>query len=157
MKTLKLLCLMIVVFLVGAYLGGLRTTRFMGRMQFAKPEVDMAFTTSQESQWAAMLRLGETNSAISDLEKTIGIQLQAIAGWDSVAPADEQTRKRRDGFLIDAKTYQKSYPISGADTDRVRALLATVPDRNTNSYCKSGVCRLDDLRLAKFGTITNLP
>jgi hypothetical protein len=103
------------------------------------------------------MRLGETNSAVSDIEKTIGIQLAAIAVWDSVAPADEQTRKRRDGFLIDAKTYQKSYPISGADTDRVRALLATVPDRNTNSYCKSGVCRLDDLRLAKFGTITNLP
>jgi hypothetical protein len=126
-------------------------------MQFAKPEVGMAFLTSQESQWVALLRLGETNNAVSDIEKTIGIQLAAIAGWDSVAPADEQTRKRRDGFLLDAKTYQKSYPISGADTAQIRALLAGVPDRDPHGYCKSGVCRLDDLRLVKLLSITNSP
>jgi hypothetical protein len=157
MKILKLLSLVIVALLVGAWLGAWHTSRVMGRMQFAKPEVDMAFLTSQESQWAALLRLGETNSAVSDIEKTIGIQLAAIAGWDSVAPADEQTRKRRDGLLIDAKTYQKSYPISGADTAQVRALLAGVPYRDPHSYCKSGVCRLDDVRLTKLTVITNLP
>jgi len=157
MKILKLLTLVIVVFLVGAYLGALRTSRIMGRMQFAKPEVDMAFLTSQESQWAALLRLGETNNAVSDIEKTIGIQLAAIAGWDSVAPADEQTRKSRDAFLLDAKTYQKGYPISGADTAQIKGLLASVPDRDPHGYCKSGVCRLDDLRLAKLLSITNSP
>jgi hypothetical protein len=161
MKKLKLLGLLVVVLfvgiVVGGYLGALRTTRIMGRMQFAKPEVDMAFLTSQELQWAAMLRLGETKSAIADLEKTVGIQLAAIAAWDSVAPADAQTRKKLDGFLIDAKTYQKSYPISGADTARITALLATVPNRDPNGYCKSGVCRLDDLRLAKLSATTNSP
>lgn len=161
MKKLKLFGLvsagLFIGLLVGGYLGALRTSRIMGRMQFAKPEVDIAFLTSQESQWAALLRLGETKSAISDLEKTIGIQLAAIAGWESVAPPDAQTRKKRDGFLLDSKTYQKSYPISGADTAQITALLATVPDRDPHGYCKSGVCRLDDLRLAKLSAITNSP
>ncbi len=157
MKILKLLSLVIVALLVGAWLGAWHTSRAMGRMQFAKPEVDMAFLTSQESQWAAFLRLGETNQAISDLEKTIGIQLAAIAGWESVAPPDAQTQKKLGGFLIDAKTYQKSYPIAGADTPQITALLATVPDRDPHSYCKSSVCRLDDLRLAKLQSVTNSP
>jgi hypothetical protein len=157
MKIFKLLSLMLVVLLIGAWLGARHTTRVMGRMQFAKPEVDMAFLASQESQWAALLRLGETNSAVSDIEKTIGTQLTTIAAWDSVAPADEPTRKRRDGFLTDAKTYLKSYPINGADTAQVRTLLAGVPDRDPHGNCKSGVCRLDDLRLTNLMTITNSP
>jgi hypothetical protein len=161
MKKLKLFGLLFGVLLIGViaggYFGALIESRVMGRMQFAKPEVDMAFLTSQESQWAALLRLGETKSAISDLEKTIGIQLAAIAGWESVAPPDVQTQKKLGGFLIDAKTYQKSYPISGADTAQITALLATVPDRDPHGYCKSGVCRLDDLRLAKLSAATNSP
>ena len=126
-------------------------------MKVAKPEVDMSFLAAQESDWAAMLRLGDTKSTIADLDKTIDIQLSAIAGWESVAPPDAATRKSRDGFLVSVKTYLKSYPASGVDAARINELLATVPDRNTNSYCKSGVCRLDDLRLAKLSTTTNSP
>ena len=157
MKILRLLSLVIVALLVGAWLGAWHTSRIMWRMKVAKPEVDMSFLAAQEADWAALLRLGETKSTIADLDKTIDIQLSAIAGWESVAPSDAATRKSRDGFLVSVKTYLKSYPASGTDAARINALLATVPDRNTNSYCKSGVCRLDDLRLAKFGTITNLP
>jgi hypothetical protein len=142
---------------VGGYLGAVMSARTLGRMQFAKPEVDMAFLTSQESQWAAFLRLGETNNAIADLEKTIGIQLGAIAGWESVAPPDAQTRKKVEGFLVDPKTYQKSYAIAGANTPQVTALLASVPDRDPHGNCKSGVCRLDDLRLARLSAGTNAP
>jgi hypothetical protein len=161
MKKTKLFGLLFAVLflglIVGGYLGALIAGRAMGRMQFAKPEVDMAFLTSQESQWAALLRLGETNSAISDLEKTIGIQLGAIASWQSVAPPDQETRKKVAGFLLDPKTYQKSYPIAGANTPQVTALLASVPDRDPHGYCKSGVCRLDDLRLARLSASTNSP
>lgn len=161
MSKLKLFSLLFAVLIVGlvggGYLGAVWSARAMARVQFAKPEEDMAFLTSQESQWAAFLRLGETNNAVSDLEKTIGIQLAAIAGWQSVAPPDSQTRTKVDAFLIDAKVYQKSYPISGADTPKIKALLAAVPDRDPHSSCKSGVCRLDDLRLSRLSGSTNSP
>ncbi len=152
-----LFSVLVVGLIVGGYFGALWSSHVLARVQFAKPETDLAFLTSQESQWAAFLRLGETNNAISDLEKTIGIQLATVAGWESVTPPDAQTRTKIDGFLIDAKTYQKSYPIGGADTTQIRALLAAVPDRDPHSYCKSGVCRLDDLRLVKVSAPTHSP
>jgi hypothetical protein len=148
---------LVVGIIVGGYFGALWSSHAMARVQFTKPELDMAFLTSQESQWAAFLRLGETNNAISDLEKTIGIQLTAIASWESVTQPDAQARSKLDAFLIDAKTYQKSYPLGGADPARITALLAAVPDRDPHSYCRSGVCRLDDLRLAKVSAPTNSP
>ena len=126
-------------------------------MEFAKPEVDLAFHAAQEAEWAAELRLKEAKSTITDLENSINIQLATIAGWDAVAPPDEQTRKARDRFLTSVKVYQESYPASGSDAARINALLSTVPGRNPQSTCKNGICRLDDLRLAKLHAITNSP
>src|ERR1700689_363759 len=69
MKILKLLSLVIVALLVGAWLGAWHTSRIMWRMKVAKPEVDMSFLAAQEADWAALLRLGETKSTIAVLEK----------------------------------------------------------------------------------------
>jgi hypothetical protein len=126
-------------------------------MVFGKPEVDQAFLAAQEAEWAALLRLGETKSAIASLDNSIFGRLYTIATWDTIAPLDEQTRKARDRFLNTVKVYGQSYPVTGSDAARIEALLATIPGRSPTSTCKNGVCRLDDLRLSKMNATTNSP
>jgi hypothetical protein len=143
---------------VGAWAGAWWSARVYGRMAFAKPEIELAFHAAQEAEWAAELRLNDAKSTIADLENFINIQVATIARWDDlVAPPDEQTRKARDRFLTSVKVYQQSYAASGSDAARINALLSTVPGRNPQSPCKSGICQLDDLRLAKLHTITTSP
>ena len=85
------------------------------------------------------------------------IETVAITQWAAVRPPDEKTRKARDGFLINVKVYHESYPVSGSDARSVAAFLAMIPGRSPQSTCKSGVCRLDDLRLSGLQSVTNSP
>ena len=141
----------------GAWAGAAWSGRAFARMAFGKPEVDQAFLAAQEANWAALLRLGDSNTTLAGLENSIQIRLYTIASWDSVAPADDQTRKARDRFLTSAKVYSQSYPFTGTEGAAIDALLSTVPGRSPTSICKNGICRLDDLRLAKLHTFTNSP
>ena len=144
--------------IIGGYIGARVVSRVLGTMAASKPEVDMAFNAAQEAEWLAELRLGETNTAISEMENAINLQLATLAGWDSVGLAsDEQTRQARDKWLVTVKVYRESYPVSSSDMAGANQLLSTIPGRNPKSTCKSGVCRLDDLRLAKLQSITNSP
>jgi hypothetical protein len=143
--------------IIGTYAGALWAGRAFGRMQFARPGMDLAFRSAQEANWAALIRLNQASNALSDLENMVNINLATIAGWDLVAPPDEQTRKARNNLLISAKTYLESFPASGRDSDRINGLLGTVPNRNPQNTCKNGVCQLDDLRLAKLHATTNSP
>ena len=124
---------------------------------YAKIELDQACLAAQEAEWAAKLRLDGTEGTITDLEDSISMRLAQIATWETVAPADEQTRKERDRFLAIVKIYGQSFPIAGSDTAGVEALLAAVPGRSPTSTCKSGVCRLDDLRISKLSANSNSP
>lgn len=141
----------------GACIGAWWTGRVSAKMYYAKPEIDQAFLAAQEANWAALLRLKETESTIESLENSIHIRLAAIAAWETVAPADEQTRKARDRFLTTVKVYGQSYPVSGSDTPGIELLLADVPGRSPMSTCKNGVCRLDDLRISRLSATTNSP
>ena len=144
--------------IIGGYIGARLVSRVFGTMAYSKPEVDMAFNAAQEAEWLAELRLGETNTAIREMENAMNIQLETLAQWDLVGLAsDEKTRQARDKWLIPVKVYRESYPATGDDVTRMNALLSTVPGRNTNKVCKSGVCQVDDLRLAKLRTSTNSP
>ena len=104
-------------------------------MMYAKPALDQACLAAQEAEWAARLRAGGTASAITDLEDSISMRLAQIAAWETVAPADERTRKEREGFLTVVKVYGQSLPIAGSDTGAVEALLAAVPGRSPTSTC----------------------
>ena len=117
MKKLTLVGLFVGTLAVGAIVGALGQVlggrrAILGRMAFAKPEIDLALHAAQEAEWAARLRLNDAKSTIADLENSINIQVSTIAGWDDVAPPDEQTRKARDRFLTSVKVYQESYPAS---------------------------------------------
>jgi hypothetical protein len=161
MKKWKLFGLLIGTLLVGAigggWLGAWWSARVLIRMQTAKPSIDMAFNAAQEAEWLAELRLNEPQTVIKDMENTLNIQVGTLAVWDGVAPPDEKTRKARDNWLVPVKVYRESYPADGKNAASINALLMTVPGRSPKSTCKSGVCRLDDLRLAKSNTITNSP
>jgi hypothetical protein len=162
MKKLTLIGLLIgtlaVGMIIGGYVGARLASRAFGMLAYAKPEVDMAANAAQEAEWLAELRLGETNTAVSEMENTMNIQVETLAGWDSVGLAwDEKTRQARDRWLVPVKVYRDSYPASGSDMARANELLSTIPGRNPKSTCKSGVCRLDDLRLAKLQSVTNSP
>ena len=143
--------------IVGAGIGAWWSGRVFTRMMYAKPEVDQAFLAAQEAEWAARLRLNEPENTLRDLENSISFRLATIATWEPVAPADEQTRKARDRFLTAVKVYGQSYPLGGPDAAGIETLLAAVPGRSSASACKNGVCRLDDLRIARAGTTTNTP
>jgi hypothetical protein len=143
--------------IIGAYIGARLVSRVFGMMAYSKPEVDMAANAAQGAEWLAELRLGETNSAINEMENTLNIQVETLAAWDSVILLDDKTRQARDRWLVPVKVYRESYPASGSDMARANALLSTIPGRSPTSTCKSGVCRLDDLRLAKLRSVTNSP
>jgi hypothetical protein len=161
MKNLTLIGLLIgtlaVGMIIGGYGGARLASRAFGMMAYAKPEVDMAFNSAQTAEWLAELRLGETNTAVSEMENSLNIQLQTLASWDEVIWLVDKTRQARDRWLVNAKVYRESYPASGSDLAGANQLLSTIPGRNPKSTCKSGVCRLDDKRLAALNTNTNLP
>ncbi|MGA9453677.1 MAG: hypothetical protein WBW41_20305 [Verrucomicrobiia bacterium] len=161
MKKLTLIGLFIgalaVGMIIGAYVGARLASRVFARMAYAKPEVDVASHAAQEAEWLAELRLGESKSAISDMENSMNIEVATLAIWDAVAPPDDQTLQAQDRWLVPVKVYRESYPATGDDVDRINGLLSRVPGRNPKSICTSGVCRLDDLRLAKLKATTNSP
>jgi hypothetical protein len=103
------------------------------------------------------LRLGDTNATIRDMENSLNLQVETLATWDSVIWLDDKTRQARDRWLVPVKVYRESYPVGGSDMVRANELLSTIPGRNPKSKCKSGVCRLDDLRLSKMQSVTNTP
>ena len=143
--------------IIGAYVGARLASRVFDRMAYSKPEVDMAANAAQEAEWLAELRLGETNSAVNEMENTLNIQVETLAAWDSAIWLDDRTRQARDQWLVPVKVYRESYPAGGSDMTQANALLSTIRGRDPKSACKSGVCRLDDLRLAKFQSVTNSP
>jgi hypothetical protein len=161
MKKSKLIGLLAGALLVGlvagGWIGARRTARAMARLIFAKPQVDAAFIAAQQAEWLAHLRLNEQKDVIKDMEQCMDNEVSAIALWDGVATLDEKTRTARDKFLVPIKVYRESYPTTGTDATRINALLTTISGRNPKSTCKSGICRLDDLRLAKLNRITNSP
>jgi hypothetical protein len=119
--------------------------------------VGQAFIAAQQAEWLAHLRLNETNDVMNDMDKIINTEVSAIALWDGVAKPDDKTRKERDKFLVAVKVYRESYPSTGPGASRINALLDTISGRNPKSTCESGICRLDDMRLAKLNSITNSP
>jgi hypothetical protein len=162
MKQLTLIGLLIgtlaVGMIVGAYVGAQLAGRAFGMMAYSKPEVDAAFNAAQEAEWLAELRLGETNTAIRDMENSMNGQVETLAAWDSIGLAwDEKTRQARDRWLVPVKVYRESYPATSSDMGRANVLLSTIPGRNPKSTCKNAVCRLDDLRLATLNAKTNSP
>jgi len=161
MKKLTLIGLLIgalaVGMIIGAFVGGRLVSIAFARIAYSKPEIDTAAHAAQVAEWLAEFRLGESTNAISDMENDMNIQMETLAAWDSFAPPDEQTRKARDRWLSPVKVYRESYPASGSDMAHANALLSTIPGRSSTSTCKSGVCRLDDLRLAKLRSVTNSP
>jgi hypothetical protein len=156
MKKLKL----IGVFVGGLVVGGIAVSLWWGhvlsRMTVSK-EVEVAAKAAFEAEWLAELRLDETKNAIQSLETSMDIEVFTIAQWAEVSPPDERTRKARDRWLVPVKVYHESYPARGDEAARVNSLLAKVPGRTPESICKSSICRLDDLRLAKLNTKTNSP
>jgi hypothetical protein len=162
MKKMTLMGLLIgtlaIGMIVGGYIGARLAGRAFGMLAYSRPEVDMAFNAAQTAEWLAELRLGETNTAISHMENTMNIQIGTLAAWDSAGLAwDEQTRQARDRWLVPVKVYRESYPAGGNGLAPANELLSTISGRNPKSTCKSGVCRLDDLRLAKLQSVTNSP
>jgi hypothetical protein len=156
MKKLKFIGLFVGGFVVGGITVGLWSGYLFSRMTVPK-ELDAAFQAAQQAEWLAELRLGEPETAIKELESSMDIEVSTIAQWAEVRPPDEKTRKARDRFLTAVKVYHESYRVTGDDADRINALLATVPGRSPQSTCKSGLCRLDDQRLAALNTKTNSP
>ena len=69
--------------IIGGYVGARLESRVFEMMAYSKPEVDTAYNAAQEANWLAELRLGETNSAIQDMEilPEARLSLQYMIGW----------------------------------------------------------------------------
>ena len=161
MKKLTLIGLLVGTLAVGMIIGGYVGAQIAGRAfalgEFAKPEIDMAFNAAQTAEWLALLRLGDTNAAVRGMENILNIQVHTLAAWDAVIWLDDKTRQARDRWLRPVKVYRQSYPDTGSDSIPANEMLATIRGRDPKSQCKSGICRLDDLRLAKLMSVTNSP
>ena len=83
MKKLTLIGLLIgasaVGMIIGAFVGGRLVSIAFARMAYSKPEVDTAAHAAQVAEWLAELRLGETNTAVSEMENDLNIQVQTLA------------------------------------------------------------------------------
>ena len=154
MKIIKLVGLFVVGLVVGALAIGWWSGHVYSRLIVSK-EVDAAFRAAEEAEWLALLRLNEPKTVIDQLENSMDITVLTLAQWDEVKAPDEKTRKARDRFLAPVKVYHESYPPSGNDAARIDSLLATIPGRNPQSICKSGICRLDDLHRGVVNANTN--
>lgn len=126
-------------------------------LQMSSKSIDVAFRAAEEAEWTAQLRLNETTNVIDQLERAMSIGVVTLAQWEETAMLDGKSRVARDKWLVPVKVYHESYPVRGNEAERVNSLLATVPGRKSTSTCLSGVCRLDDLRLAKLQSVTNSP
>jgi hypothetical protein len=156
MKLLGLAGIFIGGVVVGCITMGLWSGHVFSRLTVSK-EAETAFLAAQQAEWLAELRLGETTNVIKDMEKTMDLGVVAISRWQAVSPPDDKTRKSRDAFLTSVKVYHKSYPPTSDTAASIEPLLASVPGRSPLSTCRSGVCRLDDLRLANLPKATNSP
>jgi hypothetical protein len=63
-------------------------------------------------------------------------------------PPSNEVRERRDKFLVPVRVYHESYPGAGEEAPLVNSLLSSVPGRDLKKVCRSGICKLDDLRRA---------
>lgn len=145
MKMLKPVGLFIGGLLVGAIASAWWSSHAFLREPGQK-SVEMGFRAAQEAEWLAQLRLNETAKVIEQLEEAMDGGVLALARWDEVAALDEGTRQVRDKWLVPVKVYHDSYPARGERAALVNAMLANVPERMARSTCRSGICRLDDLR-----------
>jgi hypothetical protein len=156
MKTLKIAGLFVGGLLVGTIVASWYWWHIMA-LQMSSKSVDVAFRASEEAEWVAQLRLNETSKVVEQLERVMSIGVVTLAEWEETKMLDDKSRIARDKWLVPVKVYYQSYPVRGAEAERVNSLLATVPGREVSSTCKSGICRLDDLRLARSQSITNSP
>ena len=154
MKKLKLFGLFFGGLVVGTIATGWWSGHIFSRLNVSK-EVDFAFRAAEQADWLALLRLNEPKTVIEQLENSIDGTVLTLAQWDEVKAPDKKTRKARDRFLVSVKVYRECYPPSGDNAVRVNSLLATIPGRSPQSICKSGVCRLDDLRRDPLNSNTN--
>ena len=145
MKILKPVGLFVGGLLVGVVVGGWWSSHAFLREPSQK-SVEMGFRAAQKAEWLAQLRLKETAKVIEQLEEAMDGGVVALARWDEVAELDEGTRQVRDKWLVPVKVYHDSYPAQGERAALVNAMLANVPERKARSTCRSGICRLDDLR-----------
>jgi len=143
--------------IIGGYIGAHYAASAFGAIAYAKPEVEMATNAAQTAEWLAELRLGDTDAVIRSMENSLNLQVQTLAAWDEVIWLDDRTRQARDKWLVPVKVYRDSFPATSGDMSRAEALLSSIPGRDPQSTCKSGVCRLDDLRLEKAKTQAKSP
>ena len=161
MKRLKLVGLFAVGLLLGAIAVNWRWSHLLST-QIASKSVDVAFKAAEETEWLAQLRLNEASNVIEQLERSINLGVVTLAQWENATALDNKSRLARDRFLVPVKVYRESYPAhedkaAGIDAAPINALLAKIPGRKPKSVCKSGVCRLDDLRLHSAQAATNPP
>jgi hypothetical protein len=142
--------------LVGAVAAGWWSWHVFSQVTVSKEE-DAASIAAFQAEWLAHLRLHEPETAIKDIESYMDMQVATIAEWNEIKPPDEKMRKILERWLVPVKVYHESYPAVGDNSVQINAFLVTIPGRRTNSTCKSGICRLDDLRRAKQNSATNSP
>jgi hypothetical protein len=161
-------CDMRIIKLIGLFAGGLLLGAIAASWwwwhvlssQMASKSVDIAFNAAEEVECLALLRLNEPTNVIARLEKSINIGVLTLTQWEDAASLDEKSRLARNRFLVPVKVYREIYPArddkaANIDAAPINGFLAKVPGRNPKSVCKSGVCRLDDLRRSGVNVATN--
>ena len=138
MNTLKLASL----FAAGLLLGAITVECWSWHVFSMHQSEDMAVRAGEQANWLAGLRMNDAKSVIEQIEHSMDINVVALAKEEQTAPLDEITRR----CLIGVKVYRNWYPASGDRAALINALLEKIPGRSPQSACKSGVCRLDDLR-----------
>src|SRR5262245_31401011 len=86
-------------FTIGAFVGVIAAGYFF-QQRFSQltvsKQIDAAFIAAQQAEWLALLRLGETDDAIENLEKAMEVGVTGIAQWAAVDPPSEREAKSRD-------------------------------------------------------------
>ncbi|HIA00885.1 MAG TPA: hypothetical protein EYN66_03095 [Myxococcales bacterium] len=149
MKMLKVLSIFVVGVLLGAGVSSWYWWHVMS-VQMQSESIDRAYQAAEEAEWAAQLRLNESSNVLSGLERNMAIKVVTLSQWEDTEMMNEESRLARDKWLVPVKVYHQRFPHRGDHTNIVNAFLAAIPDRSEDSICRSGICRLDDQRLAKL-------
>ena len=133
---IKFTILILIVFVVGAFIGLGTSSYLYYRHVFSRMADETAIILGDRINTLCQLRLGEIDKVIDHLESSIDMGIVSITQTPNIPQTDYRYRVSRA-----AKTYRQLYPSKSQSADKVTEALRDIPKIETFK-CKNALCRL---------------
>jgi len=126
----------LLVFVLGGLIGMFGASYLYYRYVFSKAVDEAAVELGWQIRTLSQLRLGETDSAINDIEMGVDANIRSIALTPHIPITDYRYK-----VLRAAKTYREIYPSKSEISSQVNDALREIPKIDTFK-CEGPLCRL---------------